>query len=895
MGGKRSFLKSWFLFVLTLCLTLGVSGPLFAQDDADEFTLEEVVVTAEKREAELQKIPIDIAVVRPDDMERLNIHQVEDLDKMMPDMTIDNFASGMLAISIRDVETTFWNPTTETTVAVHIDGQQLTRSTGLEGKLYDLERIETLKGPQGTLYGRGSTAGTMNMVTKRPDIGNFGGNISMEYGSYDRRRVQGALNIPLTDRMALRLSGRTITRDGYDDANLGNQDMWGMRGSLRWEPDDTQQLVITVDKDRTDNRGGYANGILFDTYGNLSIVRNPALDIPEGDPGYIPEPIRKYMEGGPVYAPFAIKDIIGEASNDQYVRNKSWGINATYDKEFDFAWLTVQGGYRAMREFKSWVLNPSLGLQPVGATLMSMYFPFDTYDPETGVTTPATYFDPNFNFIAYSSVPYGTATPYPGLALFNIWNTDNLSAANSGEFYTELMVVPPTFRAAVATQDWTNSRMYSGEARLASKAAVNEGDAYEWLIGAMYMNDYVYEQARVYENVDNQVILREYAVFGQASYVPIANINITGGYRYTWDTKSFWGSPESLSAPADPSDFWVRYPITLDPDTFINTWAKYTNQTYKANISWQVTDDIMPYIQYSKGIKTANVNRNGQYIDPESLDSYEIGIRSRLFNGRLQFNATAYHYDYNNYNEWHTVYGCVWGQDPNNPGSCLNAEGNDSPINPELDYTGNDYTPLNVGKAEQEGANMDATWLITPRDILRVNGSWSVNRRVDFNVAEAMRAYGEANGFVADSADNPAYADDSRNGQRFGGRAVKGWIGYTRTQNIGTDLLQFNTTGFYTGRGRDQIIRRGRDDEYLGPPSPDYWLFDVSVTYTSSKWMPEGSQWNVRLYANNVFDKDLWGSRSRSESATNYPVGTGTINGSFLTPRTIGVVLGFNF
>jgi iron complex outermembrane receptor protein len=137
---------------LLLCL----NNPVLARDekkDPDEFQLEEIVVTAEKREAELQKIPMDISVARPDDLARLNITQIEELDKMMPDLNIEG-TSGMLRINIRDVETNFWNNTAETTVAVQLDGVMLTRSNSLEGKFYDLERVEMLKGPQGTLQGR---------------------------------------------------------------------------------------------------------------------------------------------------------------------------------------------------------------------------------------------------------------------------------------------------------------------------------------------------------------------------------------------------------------------------------------------------------------------------------------------------------------------------------------------------------------------------------------------------------------------------------------------------------------------------------------------------------------------------------------------------------------------
>jgi len=893
MGGKvRLLFKYWLLCCLSLgfvLLTLGTSGSVQAQEeDVEEFMLEEVVVTAEKREAELQKIPMDIAVVRPDDMEILNIHQVEDIDKLMPDMSIINFASGMLTISIRDVETQYWNPTSEATVAVHLDGVQLTRSTGLEGKLYDLERVETLKGPQGTLYGRGATAGSMNIISKKPDIGEFGGNISVEYGSYNRRRLEGALNIPATEKLAFRLSGNSLTRDGYDDANLGNQDMWGVRAQMRWEPTDTQSLVIAVDRDRTDNKGGYSTGVYLDTFGDVEIVRNPALDIIDPtDPNYIREEMRPYLQGGPVMARFEDDWFISDAALDQFNRNNSWGIKATYDKEFDFAWLTVEYGYRTMREHKSFVMNGTPGLQPLGAYLSSMQFGDSTYNPETGVYAPP-------NYMIFNMGPYGTLTPTDGASIMNSYSYDGTVPV------TQLIVAPSTYDSVRVTLDYTWSRMYQGEARLASNATVADGDKYEWLAGTMYMHDYVYERARIFENVDNQVLLREYAVFGQASWAPFANINFTGGYRYTWDTKTFYGNMTSDDhGYGNPADWWERYPMDQTEEVFGLTEAKWNFSTYKANISWQATDDIMPYIQYSKGVKTGNVDRTGHFIEPETLDSYEIGLRSRLFNGKLQVNATAYRYDYNNYNEWHTVYGCKYGQNPDSLGTCLNASGASSPIT-NADYTRNIYTVLNVGAAKQEGANINAVWMATASDSFTLNGSWSTNRRKGFDVANAMRAYAESMGFIADSADQPQYDSDTRNNERFGSRAVKGYVGYTRTMWFGKDLLTFNTMGFYQGKGRDQIMRQGRDDEFLMPGSPDYWTFDASISYTSSWGMPEGTQANLRVYANNVFDRDHLSSRNYSDYMTFNGVrvfdpGNGTVSGSYIDPRTIGIVFGVNF
>ena len=194
MEGKRVylFLKYGFFCCLSLCLFL--PGISLGQDEDEEFMLEDVVVTAEKREAELQSIPMEVSVLREDTMRQLNVNQVYDLQKLLPDLSVSHNVANFMIVSIREVETGQWNPMFETTVATHLDGVQLTRFGGIDNFFFDLERVEVLKGPQGTLYGRGSTAGSMNMITRKPVLGEFGGNAEIEIGNYNLYRGDVALN-----------------------------------------------------------------------------------------------------------------------------------------------------------------------------------------------------------------------------------------------------------------------------------------------------------------------------------------------------------------------------------------------------------------------------------------------------------------------------------------------------------------------------------------------------------------------------------------------------------------------------------------------------------------------------------------------------------------------------
>jgi outer membrane receptor protein involved in Fe transport len=959
MGGKK---KLWLLCCMSLCLAamiLGASGSAYAQDDEDEdieeFMLEDIIVTAEKREAELQRIPMDISVVRPDELERLNVHQIEDLDKLLPDLKITRAQGGLLKIQMRDVggntegrggvTTDYDNPTQETTVAVHLDGVQLTRSDGLEGKLYDLERVETMKGPQGTLYGRGSISGSINMVSKRPDIGNFGGNITFEYGSFDRRRVSSGVNIPVTDKLAFRLSGNIINREGYDDAGVNNQDMWGLRLTMRWEPTDTQSLVVAVDKDRTKNRNGESTGFMWGTVGDLEIVPNP-------DPG-LPESYAPYNKGGLIDSAYKVAwwlgDLTPEMIAQQYTNNKSWGLNATYDKELDFAYFTLQSSYRSQTNVRSYidVSGTRPAIMPVGTILTQSRYPARTYDPETGVFTEAVDVDDeDVEDMSETDVPLTPALdPIEG---YTIERNQTYSYNIPGNTpVTQLMIVPSTNPPFLSHYSETFGKTFSAEARLASVATVAGGDKYEWIGGVMYMDDEVLEEASITNSAYRRNILNETALFAQASYVPFGGLNFTGGYRLTWDEKSFYGLTNSggEGTASSARSNTERFALPLDLSDAVNSSYEWRHQTYKLNLSWQATENIMPYVQYSKGVKTGNIDGQGNSVDPEILNSYEAGMRTRLFNGRLQINATGYYYEYKNSMASANIYQCLRPDDRGENDTCLNAEGNASawfwganpnyhmPVDPNDLSKGYRFisgAAVNIGGTEQTGVNVHATWLITPNDTLTVYAARSVNKYVNYSMNRAQQEYaqktwGEYDGetIIIDGEEQvvETYADSGHNvfarvyedwnGSRFGG-GTNGNVSYNHTFFIGTDLLILNTTGFYTGKGIDQVMRPSQPGpegewggaEYRLPGNPDYWTFDASLTYTSTRWVGEGQRWNVRLYANNVLEKKIIGRRFQDYIGT-----IGSYFGEYeaflpdsyfviyqyAEPRTLGLTFTLNF
>jgi len=309
---------SWaiaFLAMLSLC----PATVLAQEDDEDTFMLEDVIVTAEKRETELKDIPLAVSVVNTDDMARANVTQMRDLEKIVPELrTTENYA--MNVISIRNVQSNDWAPFLETVTAVHVDHVFLPRYTGLDNFFYDLERVEVLKGPQGTLHGRSSVAGSINIISNKPVLDTFTGHAEVEYGEYDKMRFEGAVNFPIAENVALRTAWRSLREDALNENGYSTKDNRSMRGSLLWEPNDRSSLLITADYAHFDFKP-VDTGIYFGTYGTLTNLT--PIDSPWDSTGFYDD------------------------ADAAWTRGDQWGVMAQYDHEFDFALLTAQYGHRA--------------------------------------------------------------------------------------------------------------------------------------------------------------------------------------------------------------------------------------------------------------------------------------------------------------------------------------------------------------------------------------------------------------------------------------------------------------------------------------------------------------------------------------------------------------------
>jgi len=187
--------KPLILSVSAIGIIVGAE-PAFAQIQNDE-----VIVTATRRAESIQDIPIAVTAILPEDLERQGVVNIQNLGSVAPSFATSNAqtASGSVVLRIRGIGTTSNNIGFESAVGIFVDGAYQSRPAIALSEFVDVERVEVLRGPQGTLFGRNTSAGALNIINVRPDLDEAGGFINATYGNYNLMSLQGAVNIPLAE------------------------------------------------------------------------------------------------------------------------------------------------------------------------------------------------------------------------------------------------------------------------------------------------------------------------------------------------------------------------------------------------------------------------------------------------------------------------------------------------------------------------------------------------------------------------------------------------------------------------------------------------------------------------------------------------------------------------
>src|SRR5210317_176277 len=243
--------------IITLIAT-SVAMPVFAQQQPDVEIFEEILVTATKREQTLQEVPVAVSVVSADVMNDAQVLDIKDLQFLVPSLRVSQLQSSANAtFLIRGFGNGANNAGVEPSVGVFVDGVYRSRSAASLADFPNLERIEVIKGPQSTLFGKNASAGVINVVTAKPSLDAYTGSASLTYGDYDQVVVKGDITGPLSDTFGWSLSGNYNQRDGYftnleTGTDFNELNRWGVRGQLLWAPSDNFEARLIADMDEID-------------------------------------------------------------------------------------------------------------------------------------------------------------------------------------------------------------------------------------------------------------------------------------------------------------------------------------------------------------------------------------------------------------------------------------------------------------------------------------------------------------------------------------------------------------------------------------------------------------------------------------------------------------------
>lgn len=320
---------------LSAAVALLIAGPGWTQplepgpgSTRPAMRLDEVEVTAQRRPESMQRAAVAVGVVTPDEFRKAGVTRPQELTELVPSLQVAATAAPISIFYLRGAGNFTGNALTDAAVAFNVDGVSIGRPHSTAGFFYDLERVEILKGPQGTLYGRNATGGAINVLTQGAVTGEWGGEVSAEFGNEDHVRLDAAVNMPLGQRAAIRAAGFRVDHDGYLNDGMDEQDDRGARMSLLVEPNETLSIRLTADYYDQRGRGPGSTPVALDPDNRFGISS------PQSD---------AYL-GGQRHA------IAGRNFNPipptQKLDNQFWGTSATLEWATSAGTFTVIPAYR---------------------------------------------------------------------------------------------------------------------------------------------------------------------------------------------------------------------------------------------------------------------------------------------------------------------------------------------------------------------------------------------------------------------------------------------------------------------------------------------------------------------------------------------------------------------
>ncbi|MDE8654552.1 TonB-dependent receptor [Novosphingobium album (ex Liu et al. 2023)] len=623
-------MKVWD-FRLALCAStaIAVAMPVQAQEAVGEAG-NDIVVSARRKDERLQDVPISITVFNPDQLAERNVVNASDLATYTPSLSSNsNFGTENTTFAIRgfaqDIGTL---PSVGAYFAEVVTPRGASNGvpTGdgvLPGSFFDLQNVQVLKGPQGTLFGRNTTGGAVLLVPQKP-TSQLEGYLEGSYGNYDMKRVQGAINLPLSDTFRVRLAGDRMTRDGY----LNNV---GGIGPKDFSDVDYWAGRLSIVGDLTPNLENYTIFSYVHSDTNGPLTKLVAADPTEGMGGFAAAQLARQGSG--------FYDVINPLA-DSYSKIDQWQvINTTTWQASDT--LTIKN-IASYAEYK----------QTINAGQFGVDFLIDFAQVNPALAALGTY-----------HVPFTQISPPPGL-----------KTADQNTFTEELQLQghTPDGRLEWQTGGYLEVSRPLGESGSQSPflaSCTDQGAQFQCVdpIGFLSnLNPAVPDVAKpLHVGSVNYTVGKTYfhdvGLYAQATYKLTEQLKVTGGIRYTWDRQRNISDRRTYvpNYPPVPGLF----PMTVNPrctdpaavatGCVVELKQSSNKPTWLLGLDYNPTPDILVYAKYARGYRAATIAPNVaaplNLVEPEKVDTYEAGVKAS-FHGAVRgtFNMAAFYNDFSN-------------------------------------------------------------------------------------------------------------------------------------------------------------------------------------------------------------------------------------------------------
>lgn len=679
------------------CVVLGTGGTAWAQStpqgEQDATNLDAIVVTAQSRQQELQDVPIALQVVDQQLLDDVAADNLGDIDAFVPGLVVDAAQPTQPSFRLRGVETSDFGIGTDPAVGVFVDGVYGGRGGGVLLPFVDVERIEVLKGPQGTLFGRNTAAGAISLVTRRPQD-ELEARLRLRLGNYGKQYADAMWNLPTGDNSALRFNALFNHSDGWfqDGAtgkDLGGENVWATRAAWQVGLGENTTALVSWDHESLDQNGRVTTGIV---------------------------PLPAYPQRPPV--PVDPDDYLDPRDIPTYsdATNAEWrtfdGVTLIVDHALTWGHLTSTTSWRQYD-----ALNQT---EEDGTNRADLYI--DSVNTESNET-----FYQEFKFA-------GSNARLDWVAGASFFKED---ADQTSEVNTNTAAVDNIVR----------------NLGVAYELGVPDGSLFNFTSMLAQMNGIPISLVgdRWNERFTNTLSTTAYAAFGDVIWRATDKLNLTFGLRYTRDEKDFtWlntprNAPE-LEAKLDLLEslgFFdalaqMGIPITrelltfdmafIDPPAMVNkgvlvrdkrSWSDFSPRFV---VDYHFNDKAMVFGSLAKGYKAGGFNalQIGPAFENEDVWNAEVGIKQSF--GRFSYNASLFHYRYDNRQSIRLI-----DPDPNNPVDI-----------PRFVF--------DTGDLEATGIDFDMRWKVTDAFTLDAQAEWIDSKYKDYVTPEGVDLDGEPTG-----------------------------------------------------------------------------------------------------------------------------------------------------